>query len=224
MTYWRWPARASSLGEICSTSSSQSWAGASTRIRDASARCGPRCKTSATIYSRSPACFGFGEQWNNYGNLPITVPLLPEPVLDDKLIGIAQAHGLPEHLVRAACMLHRKPSISPAYWHGWIRLRARMRGQFHAVFDAVAQAMAQTPRSSALVENLNSRLRNYFTLRRQMAGSYLSLLQFFLNHRCFLRSRRPERVGKSPSQLMTGQNHPHWLTLLGFGPLQPQRA
>ena len=145
-------------------------------------------------------------------------------VLDDKLIGIAQAHGLPEHLVRAACMLHRKPSTSPAYWQGWNRLRARMRGKFHAVFDAVAQAMAQTPRSSALAENLNSRLRNYFTLRRQLGGSYLSLLQFFLNHRCFLRSRRPERVGKSPSQLMTGQNHPHWLTLLGFGPLQPQRA
>ena len=63
-------------------------------------------------------------------------------VLDDKLIGIAQAHGLPEHLVRAACMLHRKPSTSPAYWQGWNRLRARMRGKFHAVFDAVAQAMA----------------------------------------------------------------------------------
>ena len=84
--------------------------------------------------------------------------------------------------------------------------------------------MAQTPRSSALVENLNSRLRNYFTLRRQLGGSYLGLLQFFLNHRRFLRSRRPERVGKSPAQLMTGQDHPHWLTLLGFGPLQPQRA
>jgi hypothetical protein len=30
------------------------------------------------------------------------------------------------------------------------------------LFDAVSQAMAQTPRSSSLVENLNSRLRNYF--------------------------------------------------------------
>lgn len=145
-------------------------------------------------------------------------------VLDDKLSGIAQANELPEHLVRAACVLHRKPSTSPAYWQGWNRLRARMGNQFHAVFDAVAQAMAQTPRSSSLVENLNSRLCNYFTLRRQLGGSYLDLLQFFLNHRRFLRSRRPERVGKSPAQLMTGQGHPHWLTLLGLGPLQPQRA
>lgn len=107
---------------------------------------------------------------------------------------------------------------------GWNRLRARMGAQFHAVVDAVAQAMAQTPRSSALVEHLNSKLRTYFTLRRQFGGAYLDLLLFFLNHRCFLRSRVPQRVGKSPAQLMTGQDHPHWLTLLGLGPLQLQLA
>jgi len=42
------------------------------------------------------------------------------------------------------------------------------------------------------------------------------LLQFFLNHRTFIRSECPERVGKSPKQLMTGQLHAHWLELLGF--------
>jgi len=83
--------------------------------------------------------------------------------------------------------------------------------------------MAHTPRSSALVENLNSRLRTYFTLRRHLGGSCLDLLRFFLNHRRLMRSRRAERNGKSPRELMTGQGHPHWLTLLGLGPLQPQR-
>ena len=145
-------------------------------------------------------------------------------VLDDKLATIARAHELPEHLVRAVCVLHRKPSTSPAYWQGWNRLRAKMGTKFLAVVDAVVLAMAQAPRSSALVENLNSRLRNYFTLRRQLGSTYLDLLQFFLNHRSYLRSRVPERVGKSPAQLMTGQAHPHWLRLLGLGPLQPQRA
>jgi len=81
-----------------------------------------------------------------------------------------------------------------------------------------------TPRSSSLVENLNSQLRTCFTLRRHLGGSYLDLLRFFLNHRRFMRSRRTERNGKSPRELMTGQGHPHWLTLLGLGPLQPQRA
>ena len=145
-------------------------------------------------------------------------------VLDDKLAAIARAHAVPEPLVREACVLHRVPSTSPAYWQGWNQLRAQTGGKFHTLFDAVSQAMADTPRSSSLVENLNSRLRPYFTLRRHLGGSYLSLLRFFLNHRRFLRSRRAERNGKSPRELMTGQGHPHWLALLGLGPLQPQRA
>jgi len=68
------------------------------------------------------------------------------------------------------------------------------------------------------------KLRPYFTLRRHLGNSYLDLLRFFLNHRRFMRSRHAERQGKSPRELMTGQGHPHWLTLLGLGPLQPQRA
>ena len=57
-----------------------------------------------------------------------------------------------------------------------------------------------------------------------LLATYLDLLRFFLNHRRFMRSRLAERVGKSPRELMTGESHPHWLTLLGFGPLQNQRA
>ena len=145
-------------------------------------------------------------------------------VLDKKLITIARAHLISETTVREACVLHRLPSTSSTYWLGWNRLRAKMGHGFHALFDAVRQAMAQTPRSSSLVENLNSRLRNYFTLRRHLGDSYLGLLQFFLNHRRFMRSRRAERNGKSPCELMTGQGHPHWLTLLGLGLPQPLRA
>src|SRR3954453_2944511 len=85
-------------------------------------------------------------------------------VLDAELAAIARAYAVPEPLVREACMLHRLPSTSPAYWQGWNRLRARMGAKFHALFAAVGRAMADTPRSSSLVENLNSRLRTYFTL------------------------------------------------------------
>jgi hypothetical protein len=84
--------------------------------------------------------------------------------------------------------------------------------------------MQHTPRSSSLVENLNSRLRNYFTLRRHLGNPYLDLLRYFLNHRRFVRSRRAEREGKSPRELMTGQDHPHWLTLLGLGTLRPRQT
>jgi hypothetical protein len=84
--------------------------------------------------------------------------------------------------------------------------------------------MARTPRSSSLVENLNSRLRNYFTLRRHLGGLYLDLLRFFLNHLRYMRSQLVERIGKSPRELMAGESHPHWLTLLGLGPLQTRHA
>ncbi|MFM0148739.1 hypothetical protein [Paraburkholderia sp. RL18-085-BIA-A] len=144
-------------------------------------------------------------------------------VLDEKLAAIAQAGNVSGDLVRAACLLHRKPTTSPAYWQGWGRLRSQLGGQLHAVFTAVSQAMEHTPRSSSLVENLNSRLRNYFTLRRHLGTPYLDLLRFFLNHRRFVRSRRAERQGKSPRELMTAQDHPHWLTLLGLGALQPRQ-
>jgi len=73
--------------------------------------------------------------------------------LDAKLADIAHTHAIAEPLVREACVLHRLPSISPAYWQGWNRLRAQIGGKFHTLFAAVSQAMADTPRSSSLVEN-----------------------------------------------------------------------
>lgn len=95
-------------------------------------------------------------------------------------------------------------------------LRQALRGRYHLVCEAVAAVAARVVRASSVVENLNSRLRNYFFLRRSVGAESLGLLQFFLNHRRFLRSERPERVGKSPAELLTGQAHGHWLELLGY--------
>lgn len=72
-----------------------------------------------------------------------------------------------------------------------------------------------------MAENLNSRLCRYSFLRRHLGHAYLSLLQFFLNHRPFMRSRRAERVGKMPKELLTGHAHAHWLELLEFQRLAP---
>jgi hypothetical protein len=137
-------------------------------------------------------------------------------VLDQKLAAIATRFELPLQAVRDVCLLHRKPSPSKAYWERWNQLHSQLSNRFYGLMEAVGEALKQTPRASSLVENLNSRLRNYFFLRRSLGDSYLSLLQFFLNRRCFIRSRVAERVGKSPAELLTGQPHPHWLELLGF--------
>ncbi len=137
-------------------------------------------------------------------------------LLDEKLLGIAERFDLSLFWVREVCLLQRKPVTSTAYWNRWNQLHHQLKHRFHQVLEAVMEAMAQTPRSSSMVENLNSRLRNNFFLRKQLGAPYLELLRFFLNHRTFMRSERPERVGKSPAELKTGQAHPHWLELLGF--------
>jgi len=130
-------------------------------------------------------------------------------VLDQKLAEIAEAFELPLQAVRDVCLLHRKQPTSNAYWERWNQLYAQLSEKFYRVMEAVGKTLNQTPRASSMVENLNSRLRNYFFLRRSLGDAYLSTLQFFLNHRCFIRSDVPERVGKSPKQLLTGGPHPH---------------
>lgn len=137
-------------------------------------------------------------------------------LLDQKLAKMALGFDVPLQTVRDVCLLNRKSPTSNPYWERWNQLHAQLSGKFHAVMEAVSAALKQIPRASSLVENLNSRLRDYFFLRRTLGKPYLGLLQFFLNHRCFIRSAVPERVGKSPKQLMTSASHPHWLELLGF--------
>jgi hypothetical protein len=88
-----------------------------------------------------------------------------------------------------------------------------------AIEEAVFDMLQGVLRASSAVENINSILRGYFFLRRSIGPRFLKLLQFFLNHRRFRRSERPERVGKSPRELLTGQTHSHWLELLGYPPV-----
>jgi hypothetical protein len=137
-------------------------------------------------------------------------------VLDAKLNAIAEQFNVSNYHVRAICLLQRKPKTSAAYWQRRDQINHQLGAQCHAVFDAVLQAMDNLHRCSSMVENLNGQLRNYFFLRRGLGQGYLDMLRFYLNHRTFMRSRKPERVEKSPKQLMTGQSHPHWLELLGF--------
>ena len=40
-------------------------------------------------------------------------------VLDGRLDAIARTHDVAPELVRATCVLHRKPETSPAFWQGW---------------------------------------------------------------------------------------------------------
>lgn len=137
-------------------------------------------------------------------------------VLDEQLDDLAARFSVPAYLVHAVCELQGLDQHGTAYWQRRSTLHRQLAQRWHDLEAAVKQVMAQTPRASSIVENLNSRLRNYFFLRRHIGNNYLHLLRFFLNHRRFLRSDRPARVGQSPAQLLHGQPHRHWLELLGY--------
>jgi hypothetical protein len=137
-------------------------------------------------------------------------------VLDDRLVDIAERFKVELYLVHGICELQGWDKRQPAYWQRRAQLQHTLGHLYHRVETAVLEAMSDVPRASSLVENLNSRLRNYFFLRRHIGNDYLDLLRFFFNHHRYARSDRPERVGKSPAELLGGNCHQHWLELLGF--------
>lgn len=136
--------------------------------------------------------------------------------LDADLATLAQEFHVSVEVARELLQVQALNPRQPARWQREAALRRRLGARFHRLAEAVAQLARHTVRASSVIENLNSRLRAYFFLRRHLGPDYLDLLRFYLNHRRFPRSERPERVGHSPAELLTGQEHPHWLELLGY--------
>lgn len=136
--------------------------------------------------------------------------------LDEDLAQLAAEFAVPIAILRDLFDLQTLDQSQPRRWRKEAALRKQLRGRFYQIEQAVRDLRQQVVRASSIVENINSRLRSYFFLRRELGSGYLELLQFFLNHRRFLRSEHPERVDKSPAELLTGQPHLHWLEMLGY--------
>jgi hypothetical protein len=136
--------------------------------------------------------------------------------LAETLAAVAAGWEVPEAVVDELVQVQALPRTDPCRWQREAALREQLRDRYYGLSRVVSAVVAGVVRASSVVENLNSRLRGYFFLRRQLGSGYLSLLQFFLNHRRFQRSAHAERVGKSPAELLTGQTHPHWLEMLGY--------
>ena len=136
--------------------------------------------------------------------------------LDQQLDTLAHQFAVPSAVVRQMLTLENLATHTPAYWIAANALHRQLHDRFFPLQQAIRRLRQRFHRASSLVENVNSRLRNYFFLRRQIGPAYLDLLRFFLNHHPFARSEKPERRGKSPATLLTGQPHPHWLEMLGF--------
>ncbi|MFQ5745444.1 MAG: hypothetical protein ACE5HV_17965 [Acidobacteriota bacterium] len=136
--------------------------------------------------------------------------------LDRQLADIAHKHQVPLEVVRAVFDLGHLDRVDPLYWQKDTALWKRLGALYRSIRHEVEQVLENTVRASSIVENLNSRLRCYFFLRRQVGPEYLDLLRFFLNHRRYPRSRKDGRARRSPAEILQGKALPHWLEQLGF--------
>lgn len=137
-------------------------------------------------------------------------------IVEVHFYAIAQTCEVSLASILAMYELQGLPSSSQKHWQRHAELQNDLKTKFYLIESLVNEVLKNTHRANSLVENLNSRLRTYFTLRREIGNEYLHFLQFFLNHRRFLRSEREERIGKSPAELLVGTPHKHWLEILGF--------
>jgi hypothetical protein len=144
--------------------------------------------------------------------------------LDGQVAELALYAKVSEAVLREMVLVQEMADGDRRKWERDALLRGRLGGRYHEVSQLVEALREGVVRASSVVENLNGRLRNYFFLRKEIGGGYLDLLRFFLNHRRFLRSEHPERVGKSPADLLSGESHPHWLELLGYQRFEQTQA
>ncbi len=136
--------------------------------------------------------------------------------LDEELAALAADYAVPVATVRSVLHVQALPGATAQRWQRQAELWQQLGSRYWPLQQAVVAVASRAVRASSVIENLNSRLRGYFFLRRQLGPEYLALLQFFLNHRRLQRSEHPERAGKSPAELLAGASHRHWLELLGY--------
>ena len=135
-------------------------------------------------------------------------------IIDHEIEIIAREYDVNEFHVRQLFMTKTPELAESCRVQQEGKIRELLADKFDGINDRLEELIKKTVRASSVAENLNSRLRNYFFLRKQIGPAYLDLLRFFLNHHRFIRSEHPDHEGKSPLEILTGQQHSHWLDML----------
>lgn len=136
--------------------------------------------------------------------------------LDEEIPVVANYARVPEEVVREMMVVQEMPPTSPRRWQRDAVLHQQLGERYHELSRLAEVLRRDVVRASSVVENVNSRLRNYLFLRKEVGQGSLELLRFYLNHHRFLRSEHGEREGKSPAELLSGREHGHWLEMLGY--------
>jgi hypothetical protein len=105
---------------------------------------------------------------------------------------------------------------SRKYWSYEGEIIKEFGSEINHAKDVFNRMVSKLVRASSIVECINSLIRPYLFLKRELKGKFLDLLQFYFNTRKYSDSRVKERKGKSPLELLTGRPHPCWLDILGY--------
>jgi hypothetical protein len=144
--------------------------------------------------------------------------------LNDQFEQLAARFKISINTIWRVCYTARYGFDSANYGEQSSALDELIGEQYDEIEDAVLLILESTHRCSSMVENLNSRVRPYLEERKSVGQKTLSLIQFYLNHKPFMRSKHERLVNKTPAEALTGKAHLPWLEMLGFAPVKRYAA
>ncbi len=147
-------------------------------------------------------------------NLPQVLSFLKR--MEVALRKASERTGIP---IQAFQLFYQKKSCAPLSWESSRIEYALGELLCNGYADAKAafeQVLSTIKRASSLVENLNGRIRPFMDLKRVIPDRFFALLKVYFNTKRYRRSRIPERVGKSPIELLTGKPCAEFLETLGY--------
>jgi hypothetical protein len=136
--------------------------------------------------------------------------------LNDQFAQMAEQYKISINTIWEICYTARYGIDGCRYHEQSSALEIMIGEKYEEIEDAVLSILEKTHRCSSMVENLNSRVRPYLDERKFVSQKILNLVQFYLNHKPFMRSTHKRLVNKSPAEAMTGKPHQPWLEMLGF--------
>ena len=128
----------------------------------------------------------------------------------------AELHGIPVDAFRAMYRQLAYDQKSVEYLEIEYALWDMLKENYGKARGLFSQQLKTVKKASSLVENLNGRIRKYMDVKRVVPTGFFDLMKVYFNLRRYKRSRYPERVGKSPLELLTGKPHVDFLDALGY--------
>ena len=144
--------------------------------------------------------------------------------LNKKFEALASQYNVTIETIWRICYTARYDIDGVKYHEASSNLGPLLGQQYEEIEDNVLRILETTHRCSSMIENFNSRLRPYLDERKFMSQKGLNLIQFYLNHKPFMRSKHQRLVKKTPAEALTGKAHKPWLEMLGFTPWYKQAA